>query len=65
MAQDGVFLVLPCRDYQVRFDPRIANLSVYALHHRFRFALFVLQQFQELLGADIVGQWPQTFTGST
>ena len=40
------------------------DLTVYALHHGFQFAVFPMEDLNELLGTNIIGKRPQTLAGA-
>ena len=61
LAVEGGYLGLGSGNKDICLPVRLANLPVNPLDHGFQLAVLPLEYFDKLLGADVVGQGPQTF----
>ena len=64
-VQDGGYLGAGGRDGDTGLRVHGADLAVDALDHRFIASVRAFEELDKLLGADIVGKWPQALAGAT
>ena len=64
-VQDGGYLGAGGRDGDTRLRVHGTDLAVDTLDHRFIASVRAFEELDKLLGADIVGKWPQALAGAT
>ena len=64
LVMDSRYLRLACGDGHSSIRVCLLDLTIDTLHHRFIGTVLFLENLNELLGTDIVGQRPKAFAGT-